>query len=1074
MPDGRPLYAYKISDGHYNALKVLLKDSWEESTECFACFVLFAVEYLRGEFDERHLNWDAIFSAIDKSKYNQPAKRSSIITRGIEYWDRPLFRSEHSIEYIESLRLESGLPSACLNIESGVSRLVTKAFQVFESYQVNEDALVALIKDFPTAQYIPGVLQQATFYELVAKICLRFLELKERFHLGEEARPIEVLNAKHPTWKENMPLKVSGEKMEGFFDNLISEISKVEKLERPVIRVVHELVENDGQASIRSQILLPKGYYSPSALSIDDIGSFNDLPTHFLMVVESEDLVIPLAHLSKTVEGKVVSGGYFIEVPFKVYGKDWMMGLSSNKHSIEVPTEISNEFQLKQDEPLLFCEDDEGKWVFQGSGNLKLRQSSGRILIPDSIRFVGEYLPEKIGQTASGLSIYQIEQTSTLADQSDNFMFNIVLNHDSDAKNVISLRQADYGIRSQHWIKKLNKHIWFGVPFVYSIHPSFGIRERFNGTVSILSDGAWREITDIRNYIGNHKLKFTSRTHEILGYQSMSLLPEDFNVEILEREAMVRIHCKESFRIFPERQEVNCAIRQEESGVAISFDLQAVPEDPYVNFLLVLRNGDELKIKLPNPAIHEEFVNSAGEIANGEDIALDKFHGNSIAIHNFSGRTISKQYILRLIDPHGTTDGEISISREIKISDYTLLRLPMFHWAADINALFSMAQSVDAYVKISSGRPHHFVNALRFDFGAKIFEGQLSIDGARPAEVEIKAFRLDERFTPSIVSNVSYEEELSKWNLEKSLAQAGVWFVYSGNMSEKKVRPKVFLNKIELQDSMPTSPVEHLHETCLMSFQDRLEALIHYFDSKHNDFDDPVWQELYELYKETSHLPFSTLDVWKGLVKSEKGMLTFLLSNWCDHQMIVDLTKEFSFSWQLIPLSLWSATLEAWSIKIMQQPHFQQLLEIKMELIKKELHFWIITEILNGLTSNSNTTQYQGSLSSLINGDGSSGLRLRHSEGTGKWPNIVSDFIMEKFKQLPDEARAIIPGQFPNFQKPVIYLPVIIAYQFAKGNFIDQSKIDEKTKLGLMLTAEFDEDYFRQAYHLSQIFFYSN
>ncbi|MEP4670175.1 MAG: hypothetical protein ABJZ91_15210, partial [Cyclobacteriaceae bacterium] len=73
-PDGRPLYAYKISDGTYKVLKTILTHHWDGTKECHACFVLYVVEFLRAEFEEGHLNWDSIFSEIEKTQYNQHNK----------------------------------------------------------------------------------------------------------------------------------------------------------------------------------------------------------------------------------------------------------------------------------------------------------------------------------------------------------------------------------------------------------------------------------------------------------------------------------------------------------------------------------------------------------------------------------------------------------------------------------------------------------------------------------------------------------------------------------------------------------------------------------------------------------------------------------------------------------------------------------------------------------------------------------------------------------------------------------------------------------------------------------------
>ena len=54
-PDGRPLYEYKISNERYQELKSILNSTWRNHLGFEACFVLYAVEFLRAEIIELEL-----------------------------------------------------------------------------------------------------------------------------------------------------------------------------------------------------------------------------------------------------------------------------------------------------------------------------------------------------------------------------------------------------------------------------------------------------------------------------------------------------------------------------------------------------------------------------------------------------------------------------------------------------------------------------------------------------------------------------------------------------------------------------------------------------------------------------------------------------------------------------------------------------------------------------------------------------------------------------------------------------------------------------------------------------------
>ena len=211
-PDGRPLYEYKISNGRYDFLKILLKESWVENKYCYACFVLYAVEFLRAESSEGHLRWDYIFDSIGKGPLNSPQNRTRIVEGGLNYWKREVFQGQHR-EFLETLRFESGLPNSSLNDNNNLSSLIKATFQLVESYRLTEEELIPFIEDRIEKYPIPQVLRQENFYGLVTKLCFKFLEFKEKFDLANKPNPTEFLQTQLTNWRSEMPLKIEGDRM---------------------------------------------------------------------------------------------------------------------------------------------------------------------------------------------------------------------------------------------------------------------------------------------------------------------------------------------------------------------------------------------------------------------------------------------------------------------------------------------------------------------------------------------------------------------------------------------------------------------------------------------------------------------------------------------------------------------------------------------------------------------------------------------------------------------------------------------------------------------------------------------
>jgi len=101
-----------------------------------------------------------------------------------------LFHHNSSIEYIESLRLETGIPNFCLREDRNVSTLIKKYFQLLQSFQVSDEEKFEFIKADAAKLNIPLVLQQDTFYKLVEEVVHTFLNFKLQYKLGNTNNPL--------------------------------------------------------------------------------------------------------------------------------------------------------------------------------------------------------------------------------------------------------------------------------------------------------------------------------------------------------------------------------------------------------------------------------------------------------------------------------------------------------------------------------------------------------------------------------------------------------------------------------------------------------------------------------------------------------------------------------------------------------------------------------------------------------------------------------------------------------------------------------------------------------------------
>jgi hypothetical protein len=169
-------------------------------------------------------------------------------------------------------------------------------------------------------------------------------------------------------------------------------------------------------------------------------------------------------------------------------------------------------------------------------------------------------------------------------------------------------------------------------------------------------------------------------------------------------------------------------------------------------------------------------------------------------------------------------------------------------------------------------------------------------------ELSLSAFRLDQVFNTEDLVSINLEG--TSWPILDYLPSDGVWFVFSEFSSAQSIIPKVII-KGESSPVTSDGPIDYLYQACYLDYDSRIYRFKEFFDSHYLNFDHPVWKELYELFQASDHLPISALDVWKGLVKSPKGMLTFFFSDYYDPNLILKISQELGFIWQLVSVYRW-------------------------------------------------------------------------------------------------------------------------------------------------------------------------
>ncbi|MEB2786516.1 STY4851/ECs_5259 family protein [Algoriphagus persicinus] len=1075
LPDGRPLYEYKISNGRYQALKVLLSDRWDNMTECHAGFVLYAVEFLRAESSEGHLRWDYIFNSIGRGDLNNPQTRTRIVQNGLQYWGRAIFQGQNR-EFLETLRFESGLPNSSLNDNNNLSSLIKVTFQLVESFKLTEEELIPHIEERIEKYPIPQVLRQVNFYSLLAKLCFKFLEFKERFDLANQPNPTEYLKSQLTDWRSEMPLKIEGDRMNDFFNRIISDISRLNKIEPLALTLDTTLTEVNSEFLLKTLVSIPKGIFVHDAIGLNE-EEFNNLPGYFCLNFESGGKVKFLTSFNKLNNGKISSRGLAeTALPDEVFDNEWLLTFSSENMEIRVETELSKFFKIRLQDPLVFIEERTGKWIYKGSAPVKLKVSTCRILL-DSTLYSFENAAKIVGESIKGLSVYHLESNSLINDVENQSSFWVKLAQDNESYKVLDFISRGLPESGSFDFLKENEHIYLGFPKVFLFNKQLGLKEIFSGLIEVFGqDNTWQVLES--SVVGRKKFRFKDKIGDILGVKTLNVFPIDFKIYLNDKTKVVEFYSESNFKVLLSRNGLITEVVSNGNKVELIIDPTVDDvSNTKITIGVCFDFSGIIELKIPNPNFAEVFVNGDGKVVERASYSLSKIHGLGIINNNYNGISEKKLYTIKLEDIHNREASALKIKKEIRIDAFSSKRQAVYQWTQVINQLFSLTSNTRAKVKIASDKPHHYLEISKYDLELNFDASTGLLSNDLPEgniNLKLSAFRLDQTFSSSKVIDLNIIT--NEFNIIEFIPTDGIWFLFSKECSHNSITPKVII-KGDKKINEDEAPIQQLWEGSFFDYEKRISRFKEFFDAKYLQFDDPVWKELYELFKATEHLPISALDVWKGLVKSPKAMLTFLFSSFAELALIQKVSLELGFIWHLVSLYRWQEAFGTWSDYLEKSEEYNQIANIfksaKLELIKNELGLDSLVELLNQTPDVMTSQQLAYFVNLDINGEtGRLGLRGRHPDGVF-WASYAKEFIVDKIKDLPNELKNIVPNGLYGWQKPVIYLPLVLAYHSNNSRFINVHELRPEILLGIKLNMDFDKAYFDDVYSKVQGFFFS-
>jgi hypothetical protein len=228
-PDGRSLYRYRLSLVEWEGIREYLtaqarRGALDRADERDAgLFALYAAEWFRREFEGGSYRWDELLTSIGGLSQETTA---DLARRGLKWWSRKAYQTEHGEQRLMSLALEGGFPTRLLEsrergwLSGALRRLIARASVLADQ---SIDAIVEVVRDDAT---IPSTFRKEEFFLLLAELAASIVLL--RHEAGAEATAAGIptsawLDARKEGWRNELPISLEGAGASKLIDELISQ-----------------------------------------------------------------------------------------------------------------------------------------------------------------------------------------------------------------------------------------------------------------------------------------------------------------------------------------------------------------------------------------------------------------------------------------------------------------------------------------------------------------------------------------------------------------------------------------------------------------------------------------------------------------------------------------------------------------------------------------------------------------------------------------------------------------------------------------------------------------------------------
>jgi hypothetical protein len=908
-PDGRPLFAYKVSSEEFEALRQLLQSSTGEQRTLShypQIWLLFAAEWWKREYSGGAWRWGPLCEAAGLRNTSHEKTRNLVID-GRRHWCLQTTIKNEGKRFIGLVAVNGGLPMRLVESEQGgLSGLLRMVSEQALRYNLQDEQIRQAIE--AQAALLPACYQQAPVYELLDNMVKAVLYIRKTYSLQGLQDPIIRLREECPHWEDFFPIALDSQAAASLIKGLVKGIVNITpQSRRPPFQIQRGLrFSSDGSTPVY-ELSFSMQAQSKRAQVAEALGTTETaLPSHFqlLLRIGGKEHLVGEA-LLRGEEYQLIARPLPAICSFHEPAQLIVSRWGATLHIANLPGGEA----LSPDEPLFF-ENAYPFGRFLAQGDALIKGESALVVMPSRTIVFSEEgeTRELYASLANGQTLMELPAGVTrLSYRKQSFMVSINSSASyhpeaywqGNSLEVLSVPELLFRGRPRLRIEQ-------GVGFSSHV-PSHELFVRTQGKELNLAQA---------QSPGLCRLIWRKDGQRLLNTRAV-LLPEEASITYapgsnplegsicLERWPDVPVRC--------ENEQIELERRHDGKGLVLR--LKSIGSRPASTVSLCMQWPDgEQRLTLPFPGYGVTLLRDDIALKPNQALTIEELIGCRAVLMSAYG---AENWQIRLTS--GGTDSRSTLSQEIRYTGVREIRL--FELIPVIQQMLSCHPGLDHVVQLELIHAHQTQARLqvgRYSTHIRLHsqrEMASMSDGGRDllldqtqAENLMLGLPLAEPEHDPVSLPLHFSEQVFTGNWQVSLPNnaAGPWLLYNCADSPLHSRPTIVPPNAGVLSKPRTQLREALCEAASDARMLRLRAALH---SMAADPEAEDWQTLELLLDRLHHLPLASLDICQALIQEPKAlaMATLLLDDFSS-RLAERLPCELPFEWLLIAPEQWFDT----------------------------------------------------------------------------------------------------------------------------------------------------------------------